>query len=921
MTIFRVTRKPLPLAVAAALCSLPAAAQESDEGEERPIVEEPRLEALDPSAASGSGESMEEVVVLGRYRSASQQLLDERLDAESVTDVLGSDTISRLGDSTVASALRRVPGLSLVGGRFVYIRGLGERYSSTSLNGARIPSPDLTRNVIPLDIFPTSAVQSLKVQKSWSPELPANFGGGSVDIRTKGVPDGFNASIEVGGGFNTEVSGDVYTYPGSSDDDFGTDDGSRAVSRELLSQIDAFQGNVDTQGILTFLQRQDPSATLADAQLVNRRMALELNRQIGLETRDPHPDMDIRGAIGTAFDAGENWQFGIQAGASYDTEWRETVGRAWNFNFPEERTDTEHESTRSINITGTLNLGAKFTEDHEIEATTLYLRNTDDETAIRDSFNENREISDGLGFRDYRLQFEQRDMIVNQVEGTHYLGEATREGLPWVAGLIGWLPGETSISWFSSDATAETDIPNQVTVQSQTVTDPGTAEVESEAVRLSNTAADYRFTELDDEVQNWGWSATVPLYTDDSVVDLSFGYQHDRKARTYRQTQFSLGALAVDELATLSGPLDEVFSDENILDTDNNYLFDLQGTNTQSYIAATMTDAVYGKVDWTWRDTWRIAAGARWEDYRQVAVDWNPFGYSQSDPQVTTNPEILERGTFLNDKVYPAVNLTYIGDLWAETFQLRFGWSETAIRPDLREITDASYIGPRTGDLVDGNPGVTPSDVTSYDVRAEWFFSSGDNLTVTLFRKEIDQPIEFFESAASDTTVAREIINADSAEVTGVEFEGLKELGFLGGFFDTMFLQGNLTLQDSELVAGPEADAPTNPVRELTGASEYVANVALGFDSPGAQHTASLAYNVFGERLYVAGRNGAPDGFEQPFNSLDFTYSWYPTDAVTVKVKAQNLLEETIRIERTGVLTFEEDPGSSYSLSFTWSLK
>ena len=124
----------------------------------------------------------------------------------------------------------------------------------------------------------------------------------------------------------------------------------------------------------------------------------------------------------------------------------------------------------------------------------------------------------------------------------------------------------------------------------------------------------------------------------------------------------------------------------------------------------------------------------------------------------------------------------------------------------------------------------------------------------------------------------------------------------------------------SELVAGPAADNPTNPVRPLSGASDYVANLMLGFDSMDSKHTASLIYNVSGERLYVAGRLGSPDGYEQPFHSLDFTYFWYPTDRMTLKLKAQNLLGETMRIERSGIATFEEDPGTSVGLSFSWTL-
>ena len=147
---------------------------------------------------------------------------------------------------------------------------------------------------------------------------------------------------------------------------------------------------------------------------------------------------------------------------------------------------------------------------------------------------------------------------------------------------------------------------------------------------------------------------------------------------------------------------------------------------------------------------------------------------------------------------------------------------------------------------------------------------------------------------------------------------GLKRLGFLGSYFDNLFLQGNVTIQDSELEAGPRADAPTNPVREMAGASEYVANFMLGFDSPGGQHTASIIYNVFGERLYVAGRNGAPDGFEQPFHSVDLTYTWYPSDGLMIKAKAQNVLDEAIEIEREHIVTFREKPGTVLSLSASY---
>lgn len=892
--------------LAAGLNSLPTFAQTEDP------VREPVIEAAETTGP------IEEVVVIGRFFDSTQALINERIDDEVVSDVLGADTISRLGDSTVAEALRRIAGLSLVNEKFVYVRGLGERYSSTSLNSAAIPSPDLTRNVIPLDIFPTSIVESLRVQKSYSADMPASFGGGSVDIRSTGIPDGFTWSLEVGSGYNFENDGKILTYPGGSDDRWGTDDGTRALASEISAGVQRFQGNVDVQGILsTLVAEGNTDATLAEAQLQNRELALGLYRDIGVEKKDIKPDMELKGSIGSNWYLGEDWEFGFMLGGSYDRKFRERTRVNRNFRFPEERTDTKLESAETVDIAGNLNLGLRFTDDHQISTTTLYLRNTDDETAIRDFFNENREVSDGIGFRGYRFQFEERDIWVNQITGSHRIGDATRAALGW--SFLDLVPDDLGINWFYSDSEANTDIPSQINIDAQTVTDPLTGQVISSAVSIDATTADYRFTELDDEVENYGWSVSLPLRWDNSSLELSGGFAHDRKARTYAQQQFSIGALSVRDTSILEGPLSSVFSDENILDTRNNFVFDLQGTNNQSYIAATMTDAWYGKFDYEWNATWRVSAGMRWEDYRQVAVDWNINGFTVDNPQISNDPEVLESGAFQRDDWFPAVSVTYMSQWLAETFQLRFGWSETAVRPDLREITDASYIDPITGDLVDGNPGVIPSDVSNYDARAEWFFSNGDNFTVSLFYKDIDNPIEFFESAASDTTIAREIINAESAEVYGVEFEGLKTLGFIGGALESFFLQGNFTLQSSELVAGPEADAPTNDVRDMTGASDYVVNMMLGYDAPSGKHTASLIYNVFGERLYVAGRLGAPDGFEQPFHSLDLTYSWYPTENLTVKAKFKNLLDETITIEREGVNTFKEKPGQEFAVSVQYA--
>ena len=201
-------RKPLALLVAA-LASSAAAAQEPSSGPAWPILAaQPPSETPDAAADGGPPPGIEEIVTIGRLRSTAIDVIGARLEEDVVGDFLGAEAISRVGDSTVSMALRRVPGLTLVNDQFIYVRGLGERYSSVQLNGAQVPSPDLTRNVIPLDIFPTEIIDALKVQKGYSPEVPAAFGGGNVDIMTRSIPNGPVVNVEIGSGLNSDGSDD-----------------------------------------------------------------------------------------------------------------------------------------------------------------------------------------------------------------------------------------------------------------------------------------------------------------------------------------------------------------------------------------------------------------------------------------------------------------------------------------------------------------------------------------------------------------------------------------------------------------------------------------------------------------------------------------------------------------------------------------
>jgi len=179
---------------------------------------------------SADEQAMEEVIVkVSRLQGTASAVMQERKNQAFIADILGAEQIARTGDSDAAMALRRVTGITLVDGKYIYVRGLGERFSSTQLNGAAVPSPDPTRTVIPLDLFPSSIIESLSVQKSYSASMPAHFAGGNVDVRLKTIPSDFVFTMQGKLGGNTNNFDDGLSYNGGGDDWYGKDDGTRGA--------------------------------------------------------------------------------------------------------------------------------------------------------------------------------------------------------------------------------------------------------------------------------------------------------------------------------------------------------------------------------------------------------------------------------------------------------------------------------------------------------------------------------------------------------------------------------------------------------------------------------------------------------------------------------------------------------------------
>ena len=874
---------------------------------------------------------LEEMLVLGRLQSAAQDLVLERMEFDAAVDLLGAEQISRVGDSNVADALRRVPGLTLVDGKFVYVRGLGERYSSVTLNGATVPSPDLTRNVIPLDIFPTSIVESLSVQKGYTADQSATFGGGAIDIRTTSIPESFVAYFEADIGMNS-LSDEYLDYAG--DTNFGDEDGTRKLPSEVSNALSTYavtggDADISARAIQDTFSRANTPISLAEAEQINRELALSFNRDLDISRKDSSTqDYGYGFGIGNAFDIGGNWRLGALGTFNYGESIRTQERVTRRLEEPNQEFTEQTKSTQNASLTATFGLALNWGDDHSLESKNFFIRNTDDEAFISDEYNDTAGYDSGRGFRKFSTIFEQRELEIYQVSGKHVLGYDTLD----LFGLENFFLQDLELNWFYSDSKATTDIPNASSAVAQFSRNVETGEISDVNLSLGGISSSgllFENLNLDDELESSGFDIKLPISAGDWTFELSGGARTDKRARISNQLNFAIdGNSSINSQVT--GSVRERFSDENINNTDYDFQLELLNTDFGPSLAATQVDAAYGQFNIDWNEAFSLVLGARYEDYRQVSAIYDPLAITSPvlpdlDPSSFNTSELPE-GVFQNDDVYPSLALTYTTQgFWADDFNLRFGWSETTVRPDLREIVDTSYRDPVTDFIITGNSSVTPADVTNLDLRAEWFFGNGNNFTFSLFHKDIKNPIEIFAQTATGNELRGEVLNAESAEVAGFEVEWLVNLEFLGDIGSLFFIQGNTTsLTTNEIDAGNVEGNITNRKRELTQASDLVTNIILGFDSFDGKHSAGLAFNTFSERLYISGEGGREDSYEQPFDSLDMTYTYYVTEDFSFKFKAKNLLDSKNEITQADdagqdVVRFEQKVGQTYSLSMKYN--
>jgi outer membrane receptor protein involved in Fe transport len=854
-----------------------------------------QYEGLEISAPGADPEAEQEIVVTGR------NIPDVIRSTPEVISVLSSADIARTGEGDIAGALQRVTGLSVVGSGFVYVRGLGERYSLALLNGSPLPSPEPLRRVVPLDIFPTSVIASSVVQKSYSVNYPGEFGGGVINLTTVSAPreDFFTIGGSIGG--DTETTGQLgYTYYGSDTDWTGFDDGSRDIPRPLQTAINSNRLIVIGPNF-TENQVKDITASLLNASttLVQRNDNIPVNGSLGFSGATTYdvPGLDQQLSIIFAANWSNSWQTrgGLQQVAAGITpiDGTDTLQPDVDYRF----LSTENR----ILVNGLIGFGLSFGE-HKLRWTNLYIRDTLKEARIQAGTNQINVGADPVSISN--IAWFERQLIDTQLVGEFNFGDLDLDLRGTYAQSQRESPYERTISYRFDERVDDS------------VND----------LRTNGQFARVAFSNLVDDVYAGGADIAykVPVEMDLTVSAGGAYLKNDRRAtrRDFRYTPLDILPLEVAQERP-----DFLLSDFNVYTYDI-VLTDISGTaGAARYEADLEVRAGYVQLELEPIDSVRLQAGVRYEDADQTVTPIDLFGTGGAD---------ITPSAIFEDYFLPAATLTWN---LAQNMQIRLHASKTIARPQFRELAPQQYSDPDTDRTFFGNQFLTDSELFNAEARYEYYFARDQRFSLAGFYKDIDRPIEavaFQQGGTFFTTFA----NAPKARLYGGEIELQKyfALDTLGADFLTTrraVLIANYTYSESNIKVGPDdttipvgtAGAPVPAANvfddgtPLTGQSTHLANLQLGLENTERLSQQTLLLTYASRRVTNRGPGQQPDIFEKPGLRLDFVaregFSLFGREA-ELKFEARNLLgedyEEFQTLNASRIDTNSYDIGTSFSL-------
>lgn len=778
-----------------------------------------------------------------------------RKKATVVGDSVGRAEISKSADRNAAQAAQRVVGATVVGGRFVYVRGLGERYTNALLNGALLPSPEPDRAAVPLDLFPTGVLNSLTIAKTFTPDVPGDFAGGSVRIETREIPTKPLFEIGAGLGYNTNTTfRERLTHRGGDLDWLGIDDGTRKLPDEVPRDHQLVSSGPDNEVL----------DTPEDLERIGERV----NSYMSATRSGTLPNHSLSLIAGNGWDLGNDRKFGALGSFSYSRGFsvrRNEIIRNFGGDVADPRgfsVSRDYVGTtgnENVNWGGFGSLTYRFSARHEISLIGLRSTLADNRTQYVKGFHKDR-FSDIWATR---LTFVTRALNLGLLSGEHRFPKLGGAEFDWNLSLSAasrYEPDRRDSVWSRGD-----DSPDYLFTETP-------------------ESGRHFFSDQVERQYGGGVDWTQPLGGNDdklktgglvSLRDRNFEARSLRFGRTPRRPGYpNPVAPAPCGGNDIDACNDDLFLPDNIGPTLE--ISDVPNPGA-AYDAFLNVYSVYLMADLGLSGDVRAVLGQRVEHTFQVIDPYDPFGQGTE----------AERARIRQTDLLPAITA-----IWSPTqkTKLRGSVTKTVARPQLLELAPFTYEDYFGGRLKSGYKDLKMTSITNVDMRLEYFPTLRDVLAFSLFYKTFEDPIE--PVIIGDSVSFR---NASGAKLIGVELEARRNLESVAEALKDFSVVTNLTLAQSRVeIRDTEALDLTNMSRPLVNQAPWVFNFALDYTLEKTGTSARLLYNVVGPRIAEVGSGGLDDVYEHSRNQLDLTVQQEVLESLKFKLEAKNLLNSEV---------------------------
>tara|TARA_Y100000816_G_C26107864_1_gene589474 strand:- start:1274 stop:4174 length:2901 start_codon:yes stop_codon:yes gene_type:complete len=827
---------------------------------------------------------IEIVVTAEAIRKNEVALINMKLKSAGMIDGISSDNIKKIGDGNVAEATKRITGVTVDGGKYVYVRGLGDRYSKTTLNGVDIPGLDPDRNTLQMDIFPTNLINNIVINKNFTAELPADFTGGLLNIETKDFPEDKAFSISYGTSYNPQYhfNPNYLSYENSSTDFLGIDDGSRAIPINPNSSVPTPLNGASQEQIKSFNQSFNPNLSANQTlSILDFNAGLSLGNQLSLKDGNK---------LGYVFSLTYKSDYKFYDNVEFGEYQRDINPNEYELVTATSQTGEYGERSFLLGVIGGI---AYKTKASKIKITLMRIQKGESRAGKFNIVNDAYAVGQsGYEAVSDNLEYNQQSLSNLLINGKHIISD--------------W-----NIDWRVSPTYSTSDDPDiRKTAFSYDGNYSFSAGEAGNPSRIWRTLSELNATAKIDIKRDFKF--------DKFDFKLKFGGSQTYKLRDYGIYLYELMFWGQNQQWE-SPNADLVLQDQNMYPSSQNnvyYQSSNANPNPNEYSSNVWNTGLYLSGEFNLFKKLKTTIGVRGEYYvqRHTGRDISYSAGNTIQGKNLVNAKVLE-----SFNLFPTINTVYS---LTPKQNLRLSYARTIARPSFKELSFAQILDPITnrifngslfsyssienGELIyswDGN--LVETNIDNLDLRWELFLKDkGQFISASLFFKNFINPIELVRIPEQQTSTEYQTRNVGDGRLFGLEFEIRKNFDFISDILSNLNFSCNVTwvhssismseLEYNSRKAYERTSETILNTRDMAGQSPYVINTGISYNNSDIGLDIGIFYNVKGPTLLIVGTGMIPDIYSEPFHSLNFSMIQRvgKDKNTTIKFKVSNMLND-----------------------------